>query len=222
MNYFDTLDQRVVSSINFQHIVFKPYDALQIENILTDRVTLAFLPGVISTEIIALCAAHAARDHGDTRKALDLLRKAGEVAEEQNDLILTENHLFLAEHAITCNRIAQLTEDLPLHDKLVLIAMIKINNRNSNVSLATTTYQQICKEINEIPLNRSTISNKISEMEMLGFIKKKSKNTGRAGGIISKISFEDSVSVDLLIEVLYKDDRLVELRDFEPILFGLK
>ena len=79
--FINNLDPRVKSSLSEEELVFNPYDAMQLKDILFQRSKIAFSPGVISEEVVAKCGAYAAREHGDARRALDLLRVAGEIAE---------------------------------------------------------------------------------------------------------------------------------------------
>ena len=81
LNFVSDLDPRIVSSLGEEEVVFPPYNANQLEDILKERAGKGFSESVLKDGVISLCAAHAARKHGDARKALDLLRKAGEIAE---------------------------------------------------------------------------------------------------------------------------------------------
>jgi len=82
--FVDRLDPRVKSSLSEEEIVFPPYNALQIQSILKQRAELAFNKDVTEQGAIEKCAAYAARDHGDARRALELLRVAGELADRKN------------------------------------------------------------------------------------------------------------------------------------------
>ena len=81
LTFLDELDPRVRSSLSEEEIVFPPYNALQLQDILSRRAKNAFREKVIKEGVVAKCAAYAAREHGDARRALDLLRVAGEIAE---------------------------------------------------------------------------------------------------------------------------------------------
>jgi len=78
LTFMDNLDPRVRSSLGEEEIIFPPYNALQLRDILTERANEAFSVDVLGEGVIAKCAAYAAREHGDARRALDLLRVAGE------------------------------------------------------------------------------------------------------------------------------------------------
>ena len=83
LRFLDSLDPRVRSSLSEEELVFPPYNALQLQDILKKRADASFKPNVVGEGVIAKCAAFAAREHGDARRALDLLRVAGEIAERE-------------------------------------------------------------------------------------------------------------------------------------------
>src|SRR3989344_1238351 len=83
LTFLDELDPRVKSSLGEEEIVFPPYNALQLQDILKERANNAFVEGILDEGVIAKCAAYAAREHGDARRALDLLRVAGELDERE-------------------------------------------------------------------------------------------------------------------------------------------
>ena len=65
------IDPRVKSSLSEEEIIFPPYNALQIQDILRKRSELAFKPNAIEEGVIPKCSAFAAREHGDARRALE-------------------------------------------------------------------------------------------------------------------------------------------------------
>jgi len=79
IKYKDRMDERVKSSLCEREFVFPPYDANQLRDIMQAR-SDAFKDGVLDSSVIPRAAALAAREHGDARKAIDILRYAGEIA----------------------------------------------------------------------------------------------------------------------------------------------
>ena len=64
-NYLDfknLIKSRVTSSLNDKEIVFPPYGADQLSDILTERAELSFKEGVLESDVIPLCSAMAAKD----------------------------------------------------------------------------------------------------------------------------------------------------------------
>ena len=90
----------------------------------------------LSDSALSICSALAAAEHGDARRALDLLRVAGEVAERLGAKTITEEHVRQAEKHIEHNRVVEALNNLTLHSKLVLLKclppkQIKRNNRGN-------------------------------------------------------------------------------------------
>ncbi|MDX1745696.1 MAG: orc1/cdc6 family replication initiation protein, partial [Halobacteriales archaeon] len=105
LKFTDFLDPRVKSSLGEEEIVFPPYDANQLRDILQHRAEVAFKADVLSEDVIPLCAAFAAQEHGDARRALDLLRTAGELAERDRTDTVEENHVRQAQEKIELDRV---------------------------------------------------------------------------------------------------------------------
>jgi hypothetical protein len=80
--------------------VFPPYDAPQLCDILKQRADIAFNEGILDEGVIPLCAALAAQEHGDARRALDLLRVSGELADRENAEKVTERHVKMAQEKL--------------------------------------------------------------------------------------------------------------------------
>ena len=105
LRFLDMIDQRVRSSLSEEEIVFPPYNALQLQEILKKRAEDAFKDNVVSDGVIAKCAAYAAREHGDARRALDLLRVAGELAERGSHSKIKIEHIDSANDKIERDKI---------------------------------------------------------------------------------------------------------------------
>ncbi|MHA1602964.1 MAG: Cdc6/Cdc18 family protein, partial [Promethearchaeota archaeon] len=76
LTFKNQLDPRVLSSLGEEEIVFPAYNAIELDDILRQRAETAFNLNALGEDVIPLCGALAAKEHGDARKALDLLRKA--------------------------------------------------------------------------------------------------------------------------------------------------
>ena len=76
LDWPDHLDPRVRSFLKLNEIVFKPYDAVDLQRILSIRVDKALHQGAVEAGVIEKVAALASRDHGDARQAVALLAKA--------------------------------------------------------------------------------------------------------------------------------------------------
>lgn len=83
LKFKEEMDPRVLSSLGEEELVFPPYTVEELREILSERARMAFKNSAFSDAAINLCAAMAGTEHGDARRAVDLLRIAGEVAERR-------------------------------------------------------------------------------------------------------------------------------------------
>src|SRR3989339_204740 len=74
LTFLDNIDPRVRSSLSEEEIVFPPYNAIQLQEILLNRSKKAFYDNIVHEGVITKCAAYAAREHGDARRALDVIK----------------------------------------------------------------------------------------------------------------------------------------------------
>ena len=166
------LDPRVFSSLSEEEMVFRPYDASELRNILLERSKLGFFDGVLSEAALSICSALAAAEHGDARRALDLLRVAGEVAERQGSATITEDHVREAEKHIEHNKVVEALKNSTLHSKLVLLSVYHLGKANSGS--ATTgeiydVYNELCGELGVSLLTQRRLGTLINELTLWGF-----------------------------------------------------
>lgn len=182
--FVDVLDPRVKSSLSEEEIVFPPYNALQIQSILRQRAELAFKKNVLEQGVIEKCAAYAARDHGDARRALELLRVAGEVADRKSVKKITIEYVDEAEEKIDRDRILDIVATQPKQYQLVLYSILSIQSgRNNSIFTGEVyeVYKKLCSKTNISLLTQRRVSDIISEFDMLGIVNAKVISKGRYG-----------------------------------------
>jgi cell division control protein 6 len=181
--FTDSLDPRVKSSLSEEDLVFPPYNAEQIQNILLQRAQLAFSPGVVEEGVIEKCAAFAAREHGDARRALELLRVSGELAERQNESKVAISHLDQAEEKIERDRILDLVSTQPKQYQVTLFSIIDACSQKQGVFTGEiySAYERYCAQTGLRPLTQRRVSDIIAELDMLGIINAKVISKGRYG-----------------------------------------
>ncbi len=186
VRFVEDLDPRVKSSLGEEELVFPPYNALEIKDILLERSKDAFKKGVVSTSVLAKCAAYAAREHGDARRALDLLRVSAELAERHGDAVIEEKHIDLAEEKIERNRIMEIIETQPKQSQMVLYSILLVIENKKEGSITETgeifdKYKELCDQTGNRILTQRRISDLLSELGMLGLINTKLISKGRYG-----------------------------------------
>ncbi len=216
LKFTDFLDPRVKSSLGEEEIVFPPYDATQLRDILQHRSEVAFKSSVLSDDVIPLCAAFAAQEHGDARRALDLLRTAGELAERGRTETVDEEHVRHAQEKIELDRVVEVVRTLPTQSKLVLYATILLEKNgvhNINTGEVFNIYKRLCQEIDADVLTQRRVTDLISELDMLGIVNAIVVSKGRYGRT-KEISL--SVPLDETEAVLLSDSRVGEVEDAQP------
>jgi len=166
-----------------EEIVFPPYNALQLQDILRDRAEKAFHKNIIDGGVIEKCAAFAAREHGDARRALDLLRVAGELAERGGEKKIKLRHIDLANNKIERDKILDVIESEPKQFQLVLLAIFELSEKNEKMFTGEVykVYQEFCKKVNIEALTQRRVSSIISEFDMLGLINARNLSRGTYG-----------------------------------------
>jgi cell division control protein 6 len=181
--FADNIDPRVKSSLSEEELIFPPYNALQIQDILGQRTKKAFREGVIEQGLIEKCSAYSAKDHGDARRALELIRVAGELAERNNEQHVSIKHLDLAEEKIEKDRITDTIMTQPQQFKATLYAALSLDKGNKTTLTGDiySTYKAICAKTGIRPLTQRRVSDIIAEFDMLGIINAKVVSKGRYG-----------------------------------------
>lgn len=180
--FTDSLDPRVKSSLSEEELIFPPYNALQIQDILQQRAQLAFRPGTLEEGVLEKCAAYAAREHGDARRALELLRVAGEIAERECKQKVMIAHLDHAEEKIERDRILDIVATQPKQFQLTLLAILNTcGEQKVFTGEIYSLYETYCKHAGLRPLTQRRISDIIAELDMLGIINAQVISKGRYG-----------------------------------------
>jgi len=207
------LDPRVFSSLSEEELVFRPYDAGELRNILLERSKLSFQEGALSDSALSICSALAAAEHGDARRALDLLRVAGEVAERQGAILITEEHVRQAEKHIEHNRVIEALKNLTLHSKLVLLSVYHLNKASATTGEIYDIYNELCGEMGAGLLTQRRLGTLINELDSMGLVNARVVSMGRYGRT-KKIRLE--ISRSLIKDVFGDDTRFGRLVSFSP------
>ena len=168
LTFKEKLDPRVISSLGEEEIVFTNYNVEQIKKILEERISESFIENAVEDPALNLCAALAGGEHGDARRAIDLLRVAGELAERQQSDKVTIEHVREASLKIEENKEEASLKSYPLHEKLVLLAIMKANG--SSTGEIYSSYKNLCKAVGKDGLTQRRVTQMLSEIELSGII----------------------------------------------------
>ncbi|MDP8023143.1 MAG: Cdc6/Cdc18 family protein [Nitrososphaeria archaeon] len=180
LKFMEYLEGRVQSSLRSEEILFPPYTVEEIKEILKDRVKEAFVENSVNDEIINLIAAYSGSEHGDARRAVDLLRVSGELAEREGRDKIYEKDVQEALKNIEKDKVQEAISSLPIHEKAVIFSIATFPN-GETTGHVYLKYQEICNQLGLQPLTQRRISAIINELDMLGLVTAPIINRGRHG-----------------------------------------
>ena len=210
----DNLSARVKDSLCDEEILFSPYDANQLRRILEQRAGQAFHDDVLDDNVIPLAAAFAGQSSGSARQALRRLYKAGDIARDQGEHLVTEEHIRLADHAVERDKVWEELLRVPTHSKLTLYALLMLEAEGKLPAKRSAIYKRYRLAANRIdidPRTDRTVHDRLSQLTLKGFLDVEEKNKGPKGG--SYYQYQFSIRPELVIEALSEDTRVSELFD---------
>ncbi len=184
LKFTNQLDARVRSRLNEEKIVFQPYTAPELQDILRERAREAFHEEVVDPGVVERCAAYAALENGDARRALALLRLSAEMAERDRAKRITPDHVVKAKNRLEQDIVLECCRTLPPHCKVLLYAILQLYERRRNGVLTGEvydSYRRLAERLGLQPLHARSISNYVSELETLGLVRATIVSRGRGG-----------------------------------------
>ncbi|MBN1940954.1 MAG: AAA family ATPase [Candidatus Diapherotrites archaeon] len=179
----DKLDTRTKSALCELEMVFPPYNAEELRQILSERISLAFQDNVVDQSAINLASAVAARESGDARTAVMLLLRAGEFAEKSKSSKITDSDIIKAKRKVEEELVFNLISTLPLQQQLVLFAISslsvngkgtrKITGSEENILFSGDVYgeyNRIASSLGETVVSARWYREYVSELETYGLI----------------------------------------------------
>lgn len=203
------LSSKVKDTLREEEISFSVYDAKELRTILHDRASKALADDASTDAAVGKAAAVAAKDTGSARQAIDLLRKAAEIAERDGDEAVGDDHIDDAREAVKRGRLQDKIRDQSLQARLVLEAVAHIDYAGDTPVRSKeimNTYRRVADERGEDPLTTlKSIQNHLGDLHMLGFLVRQERNEGRSGG--SYYMYELDMDSDVVFEVCNELDQ---------------
>ncbi|HEX6280600.1 MAG TPA: ATP-binding protein [Nitrososphaera sp.] len=181
------VDDRVRSRIGTSEVFFEPYTQQAVLAILKDRAAKAF-SGFVDSEILQYCADQSSQEHGDARRAIDLLRVAAEIAGKMGNEKVSKMHVDTALARLQRDRVSTTLSSASFHLKLVAAALARISYLTQEVWHSTSTiynqYRHILEQEsdnNTKPLTYRRIAELLTELENMGLVISHTSSKGRHG-----------------------------------------
>lgn len=200
----ERLDPRTKSSLCQHEMVFPPYNAQELVEILKQRTAIAFKPNTVDESAINLAAAIAAQESGDARTAVMLLLRAGELADMKGGIV-TDKEVQKAKKQVEEELITNMVSTLPEQQQLVLysIACLSLQKKpmqkitgekEAGVLFSGEIYDEYCrisKKFKEQTVSARWYREYITELEMYGLIYTANSGKGIKGQTtLIKLDFE--------------------------------
>jgi cell division control protein 6 len=173
-------------------IVFDKYRAEELADIVSDRATLALFPNAIGKESVSLIG-DIASEFGDARFAIELLDKAGMLAEEEGQNTISAEHVRAAK-ALTYSVVTESKiEELDKQRKLVLLSIARVIRDQAYVTTGEVekAYKVVAEEFGERPRAHTQFWAYIQDIANEGLVETKVVGDSQGGGRTTYISLPD-------------------------------
>lgn len=184
INWMDNLDPRIKSFLKLNEILFKPYDAVDLQHILKIRVKKALNPKAVEQGVVEKIAALSSYDHGDARQAVALLSQSAHLAEKAGTKITLELVTKAADE-IEREIYVDMIRTAPVQLQAVMAAVIQtfrgIQESKTNTSQVYEVYKLFCREAGMRPLAVRAFRDRLNELDMYTFLRTQILSCGRYG-----------------------------------------
>jgi cell division control protein 6 len=224
INFKNRLDARSRSSLCEREIVFQPYNAMQLQGILRQRIGQAFDDeSVVEESAINFAAAEAAGANGDARYALLLLLRAGELAELRN-VKITDKEVLEARKQAEEDKAYELISTLPEHQQIFLLALSSLSldgkykrlveEGGERYYLSGETYEKYCqyvKQLGKEPRTSRWLREYIAELDTLGLVNSIQSGKGvRGRTTLVRLTYEPEKVKKIVEGTLVRDFPKIE------------
>jgi cell division control protein 6 len=175
------LDDRVRSRIGNTEVFFSAYAYNEVLEILQACASEAF--NEIDDEVLQHCAKLSSQEHGDARRAIDLLRVGAEIAGTKNEKITTK-HIDLASVKLQNDRIIEIMSRATPHFRYVCAAIVFLSYiMNSELNHTSRIYEEykMVHPNNIENLSYRRISEILTDIENTGLVTSSTHSRGRHG-----------------------------------------
>lgn len=217
----EQLDPRVQDTLCERELQFPPYDAPELENILESRAEIAITEDAVEQGVLNFCAALAARDSGSARQALDLLRLAGEIAENREADLIERDHVEAARSRLEQERVEEGMRELTTHGRLALLAVISKAAKEETPCRTREIYEEyitLCDSSGTNSLAQRSVHNHLSDLRMLGILSAYENRSGSRGNYYSyELDVPFTSAIEAMSDVLRLDSEIETIREIASI-----
>lgn len=183
--YLEVLDPSTRSTLQRNLIHLEEYSKPQLQDILDDRVNLAFRNGTVFTQTVELVVELASMEGGDARYAIELLWRAGKYADSLNMKEVSPECVRKAVASVYPVVGKDIISSLSLHEKLFLLGVARrfkqAGSAYMSMGEAEVAYAIVCEEYGEKQRGHTQLWKYVKELSALGIIKTELSGVGQRG-----------------------------------------
>jgi len=174
------LDDRIRSRIGNSEIFFSPYSKEDTLKILKQRAKDAFQKE-IDDKVLEHCANLSFLEHGDARRAVDLLRVASEIASQEKKEI-NKSHVDLASEKIQKDRVHDVLKTLSYHSKVACLVLAKKTfGLEKDWHSTSSLYEKYISLTNTKSVSYRRFSELLKDLENTGLFESHTSSKGQKG-----------------------------------------
>lgn len=186
------LEERTLSRFLPRDVYFPPYSTEELVGILSSRAKAALCPGVLEEDAKVLAAAHSSKQKGDARKAIDVLRTAGIIAEAKGKTRITMDDVSQAAGRVEQDDVKKMVQDLPDQPKLVLTALVRDGRARNATGWPSTgdiyeLYRAEAQRAGESVNTLRQLGNYLKDLESVGLLALEVRHYGQSGNTTKAI-----------------------------------
>ncbi len=184
LRLLEELDRSTQSTLQRNIIRLEHYTPPQLETILRERVQLAFKENTVPEEVVDFIA-DMATPAGDARYAIELLWRGGKYADTENANELKPDHVRAAANSVYPVMRTEYSQHLNLHEKLILLALARVLERNSQpyatMGDVEIAYRIACEENREPSRAHTQVWKYVQSLSATGIVSTQISTAGFRG-----------------------------------------
>ncbi len=201
------LDDSAKSTLQRNIIRLERYGKVELEDILGERVSLAFEPYAVPEDVVSLVADLAQDESGNARFGIELLGRAGTYANAEDLEVVTPECVRRAFSNIIPTLQKSELDSLGLHEQLFLLGAAEVFLESAEAYATLTeiekAYAVACEEYGQTPVSHTQVWNYMKRLSVLGILKSEvSTERGRTSRVsLPSVSAEElAKSLRLILE----------------------
>ncbi|HYB45485.1 MAG TPA: AAA family ATPase [Nitrososphaerales archaeon] len=184
LDYLKMVDGSTLSSLQWNQIALEPYSANQLFDIIASRSEEAFSDGALDDSCIQL-AASIAGTYGDARYALDLVYRAGKLADMAESPRVLPEHIRAAKSSLPPQFRKEELSYLTKHQRLILMAVSNLLKKGDSTQVTIgeveKSYAVLCEDLGVTANHHTQVWNDVNELSRKGIIETQLSGRGMRG-----------------------------------------